>query len=226
MNTSTNPYAIVDNLPVDLGSCVLSIRLSTEKNMKIDIVSHQPFNFWVGGAMLYRILFSQECKPLFIPLSFFVWPLHYLSFFVWPLHYLSFLDLATTLSGKDFRGFVKIKSAKKMCNKLVEKSLEVSDKFINFQYIRIKNGKPKRKKHGKKKGGKHNKNRKWPPHVTEGGIRSIDDSSTIEHLQSLFLSLFCKTRGITISFSHCFCLCFVRLEVLLLASVIVFIFVL
>ena len=98
MNTSTNPYAIVDNLPVDLGSCVLSIRLSTEKNMKIDIVSHQPFNFWVGGAMLYRILFSQECKPLFIPLSFFVWPLHYLSFFVWPLHYLSFLDLATTLS--------------------------------------------------------------------------------------------------------------------------------
>jgi hypothetical protein len=47
---------------------------------------------------------------------------------------------------KDFRGFVKIKSAKKMCNKLVEKSLEVSDKFINFQYIRIKNGKPKRKK--------------------------------------------------------------------------------
>lgn len=80
----------------------------------------------------------------------------------------------------DFRDFVKIKSAKKMCNKLVEKSLEVSDKFNNFQYIRIKNGKSKRGKHGKKNGGKHNKNRKWPPHVTEGGIRTIDDSSTIE----------------------------------------------
>jgi hypothetical protein len=29
-----------------------------------------------------------------------------------------------------------------------------------------------------------------------------------------------RTRGITISFCHCFYLCFVRLEVLLLASVI------
>jgi hypothetical protein len=33
-------------------------------------------------------------------------------------------------------------------------------------------------------------------------------------------------RGITISFCHCFYLCFVRLEVLPLASVIVFVFVL
>ncbi|XP_076107429.1 uncharacterized protein LOC143075750 [Mytilus galloprovincialis] len=78
---------------------------------------------------------------------------------------------------KDFRSFVKIKKAMKLCNEFVRETLEQNHQYNSFQYIRVKNG---MRRDGRGVRDEHEINHNLP-HVTEGGRRNMDNANTEHH---------------------------------------------